>query len=346
MSKWYENAECDTDVVIGGQLCLVRNVDGYPFEAKMSRQEQTELLDRVCQAVREEESRLGIYFELRGLSDIDNCYRSSLIGRLAIPPLMLGTSGSPGLLVTPDESVSILVNGTEHICIQVSSAGRHMKEIMELASRVDEAINMHLPYAFSRKYGYLTASPLYTGTGMSASYLLHLPNLERDQLAGKYARELAQFGFTLRGHFHGNGQAPADVYRLKNRKTLGLSEEETLSALEHLTGQLSQQEKRVWSDRSDDEKKTATDQMYRAYGLLKYARDLDFEETLEYLSYVRSGYQYHVWDSGCEPDIFAMMIAVQDAVMISGQADDDNDIQSGIRRASYIRSTLPGIEEV
>ena len=344
MHKWYEDRECSEGVVIGGQVCLVRNISGYSFESRMDPQDQEELREKVFEAVREEESRLGLYFEERDLSDLSGCSRTSLIGRLAIPPLMLGTSEKVGLLLTPDEAVSILVNGTEHICIQVSCPGKHISQAYETAQRVDDALNAHLAYAFSDRYGYLTASPLYTGTGLMASYLLHLPYLERSSLTGTYSKELARFGFTLRGHFHGSSSAPGQIYRIKNSRTLGMSEIELIASLERLTDQISSSAEQTRSERDKAQAEIETDQTYRAYGLLKYARELDFDETLEYLSYVRSGCQNHIWDCSGDMDIFSLMIGMQDAVLISGHGEEEEGEKADVRRARYIRRLLPGLE--
>ena len=40
MRKWYEMEACNQGPIIGGQVYLVRNIMGYPFEAKMNEEEQ------------------------------------------------------------------------------------------------------------------------------------------------------------------------------------------------------------------------------------------------------------------------------------------------------------------
>ena len=39
MRKWYEMEACNQGAIIGGQVYLVRNIMGYPFEAKMNEEE-------------------------------------------------------------------------------------------------------------------------------------------------------------------------------------------------------------------------------------------------------------------------------------------------------------------
>lgn len=344
MHRWFDSEDCNTGIIVGGQVCFVRNIADYPFEDKMTDEQQKELMETVCYAVREAEASLGMKFAFYNLTDMKDYERQALIGRLAIPPLMFVKKHQCGLLLSEDESVSILINGKEHICIQVSCGGAHIHEAVRTAGLVDDTLNGRLRYAFSRKYGYLTASPLFTGTGMSASYLLHLPYLEKKQLIGQLEKGLGQYGFSLRAHFHGQIEAPGSIYRVKNRKTLGLSEGEIISALEHLTGQAVEQERKVADQVLRSSRQQEEDQMYRAYGLLKYARDLNYDETMEYLSIVRIGDLNKVWRA-CQPvGTFAMMVDVQDAVLSSGFAVRIGSSERGRMRAGYMHTHLPEID--
>ena len=58
MRKWYEMEACNQGPIIGGQVYLVRNIMGYPFEAKMNKEEQKALMTAVCYAVRQSEEVL------------------------------------------------------------------------------------------------------------------------------------------------------------------------------------------------------------------------------------------------------------------------------------------------
>lgn len=344
MHRWYESEESNAGVIIGGQVYFVRNIEGYPFEDKMNEEQQKTLLESVCYAVRESEEVLQTKFRFLNLALMKEYEQKALVGRLAIPPQMYVKEHRMGLLLSEDESVSILVNGREHLCIQVSCGGSHIQAAVKAANLVDDSLNRYLQYAFSRKYGYLTSSPLYMGTGMSASYLLHLPYLEKKQQIAQLEKGLGQYGFSLRAHFHGQTQAPGSIYRVKNRKTLGLSEGEIISALEHITGQLAQQEKKMSDQVLHSGRLQEEDQMYRAYGLLKYARDLSYDETMEYLSFVHIGDLNGIWPSGTTVGTFSMMVDVDDSVLSADAGVAISGSERGRARAAYIQGHLPVID--
>lgn len=344
MYRWYESEECNNNIIVGGQICLVRNIEGYPFAAKMSEDQQKTMLESVCYAVRESETELGMKFRFLDLNMMKEYEQKALTGRLAVPPQMFAAEHCMGLLLSEDEAVSILVNGQEHLCIQVSCGGSHIQEAMRTANLVDDCLNRHLQYAFSKKYGYLTASPLFAGTGLAASYLLHLPYLEKKQQISKLEKGLGQYGFSLRAHFHGQTQSPGSIYRVKNRKTLGLSESEIISALEHLTGQLAEQEKKVADQVLHGSRLQEEDQMFRAYGLLRYAKDLSYDETMEYLSIVHIGDLNDVWPEKGPIGTFAMMVDVDDAVLSLDAGACISGSERGCARAAYIQKHLPIID--
>ncbi len=344
MRKWYESEKASTGTIVGGQICLVRNIAGYCFEDKMDAGQQESMTEAVRHAVLSSEENLKMKFDFLNLSEMKAYEREALIGRLVVPPQMLVRGRKSVLFRSEDESVTILVNGSEHICIQVSCAGPNIRDAMDTANAADDCLNRELKYAFSKKYGYLTASPLYTGTGMSASYLMYLPYLEKKEQIGRIEKELGQCGYTLRAHFHGQTPAPGSVYRVKNRRTLGLSENDIISSLEQLTSRLAGQERETAQKELTDNNGWEMDQMYRAYGLLKYARDLNYDETMEYLSIVHGGDTNGVW-SGTDPLVrFYMMTQISEAVLTAEADRDMKNMATGEARAEFIRQNLGVME--
>ena len=343
MNKWYDSDSCNIRTIIGGQLCLIRNTVRYPFEEKMDERQQEELIDEVEKAVEASE-----YLRSMKLSCIrlepSGRQTDLMVAHLCIPPLFMREEGKPAVFISPDESVSIFVNGSEQICIQISVPGNSISRAAEVAQMVDSELNKSIVFAYSDKYGYLTASPLYTGTGLSASVLMHLPYIEKRQLTGKYSRELGQFGFSINAQFKGNMPAPGSVYRIRNRKTLGLSESEVISALEHFSLMMESREKDARDIYLAENRFIEENRVYRAYGVLRYARYLSQDEALTCLSSSRTGDLVHMWSSERPVSSFAAMLRSGDCEFDpSGYSDDDVGSAIGMQRAASIQAALPDI---
>ena len=343
MHKWYEDDDCDRSVILASQVCLLRNVEGLPFAERMDPMQTQELIDTVTEAAAGAAGSMGILLEGQDLTASMRAERAGLIAALTLPPRLLGSCGQARLLTGEEDRISILIGGTEHICIQVSCPGSKLQDAYQTARRLDEEINRKIRYSFSSQYGFLTASPLYTGTGLAASCYMHLPFLEKAGGIDRAVTEAKKAGCSLQAHFHGKVQSPGEVYSVRNISTLGISEHEILAALSAIAGRLALREDQCWEELAGKDLVSQMDQMFRAYGLVKYARILGGDESLELLSSVRSGYLRQIWESDVRPPLFAMMIGSQKNVLKKRAEAEKKSIQ--YLRAEMIRERLPQIRE-
>ena len=131
---------------------------------------------------------------------------------------------------------------------------------------------------------------------------------------------------------------------MRNRKTLGLSESEITSALEHLAGQLAEQEEALARQCFNEDRLSQVDPMYRAYGLIKYARKLGYDETMACLSLLHAGDLYQIWPEQAEICPFAVMLNTADAVLSASAEKNISSSERGRARADYIRRNLPMLD--
>ena len=77
------------------------------------------------------------------------------------------------------------------------------------------------------------------------------------------------------------------IYQLSNQITLGISEEQAVKNLHEITLQIIEKEREARKALVKSEK--FVDQIYRCYGILKYAKLISSEEFFDLMSYVRIG---------------------------------------------------------
>ena len=68
--------------------------------------------------------------------------------------------------VSPDESLSIMINEEDHIRIQSLHAGLNLKQAWDEANNIDDKLEENMKYAYSSSLGYLTSCPSNVGTGL------------------------------------------------------------------------------------------------------------------------------------------------------------------------------------
>ena len=100
---------------------------------------------------------------------------------------------------------------------------------------------------------------------------------------------LGQVGLTFRGLYGEGSEVVGNFFQLSNQTTLGKSEEELIEHLDKIVRQVIQYEDQARQVLLRDAPQVTEDKIWRAYGLLRYARSLSFEELMNLLSGVRLG---------------------------------------------------------
>ena len=276
-----------SNVVISTRVRLARNLKDYPFPCKLSAQGREEVIEKVRDAVQNGNSVLAKDFSFIKMSALDPRQSVSLVEKRLVSPEFISDTAGRALLLSSDESLSVMINEEDHIRLQVITKGLTLDEAFDTADKLDTLLDERLEFAFDEKLGYLTQCPTNLGTGMRASVMLHLPALEKSRAVSRIAGNLSKLGLTIRGA-HGEGTEPKGaLYQLSNQVTLGISEQAAIENLKNITSQLVAQEEQARERlcRSVE----VQDAVARSLGILRYAKVMTHDEALKLLSNVRLG---------------------------------------------------------
>lgn len=284
MSKWYIGAGEQSDIVVSTRIRLARNIAEYPFPNKLNTKSRTELNMLIKEAV-ESNNKFGLdYKEMKTLARFE---AASMAERHIISPEFASDADGRALLISQEEDISIMLCEEDHIRIQVMKSGFALDEAYSVADEIDDALGEKFNFAFDERIGYLTQCPTNLGTGMRASVMLHLPALTMSGQIHRLINTVSKLGLTFRGAFGEGTGAVGDMYQLSNQITLGISEEFAIKNLKAITLQLCAQERAAREELLKDP--VTEDRIFRACGILKWARLLNSNELMENLSLVRLG---------------------------------------------------------
>lgn len=333
-AKWYLGTGAQNDVVISTSIHLARNVVQYPFPARLSMQDKLKVNSVIKSAAETVKDYSFNYYEMKTLSQSELV---SLAERHLVSPEFASSRDGRALLLTEDEAVSIMLNEEDHIRLQVMYAGFALDEAYRTADIIDSQLSENLDFAFDDKLGYLTQDPTALGTGMKASVVLHLPALVASSQITKLITTVSKLGLSLRGSYGEGAAARGDLFRLSNTITLGISEKAAVENLKSIALQIAAQERVA---REEIFKAPVTeDRIFRAYGVLKYARMIDTNEFMELISLVRLGAVKGIINMDCSR-VEALMIQMQPAT-ISLSVDRPLDkIERDKLRAQLVRQNL------
>lgn len=337
MSKWYESAGGESDVVFSSRVRFARNLSGYPFPNKMTLQQKCEVIQKVSDVLMNESSPYCDKFRFYDMDKISHIEALSMVERHLISPDFAQNGQGRALLLNEDETVSIMINEEDHIRIQVLVAGLGFDKVYAVADEIDRELERHLDFAFNDKLGYLTECPTNLGTGMRASAMLHIPALESIGALGQLSGTISKIGLTMRGTFGEGSKIIGSMYQISNQITLGISE---MNAFENLEGIIKQISARERQARNDLDRDRLEDAVFRSYGILKNARIMNSEEFLNNASNVRMGVGMGIISETPMENINKLIIECQPAsLQYSAGGSLDYDARDKLR-ATTVREKL------
>ncbi len=285
MSNWYLQNGKDSDVVVSSRVRLVRNLSGFKFLNKCTNPEQ----EKILQTIKEIIPSLGYGLKYIDLDDLDDVTKVSLAEKNLISPEFISDNTTKkAIIINDEENICIMINEEDHIKLQVFSSGQELENLMNLVIELDEKIGEMLNYSYSKKIGYLSASPINIGTGMKASVIVHLPALTLTGNLSKMLRIINNMGMSIKGLYGEGTQNVGDLYQISSNQTIGVTEKEIVSSVKSISEKVIEQERlaRKYLCKNQIE---IEDRVYRDYGIMSNALKISADECKKLLSEVKLG---------------------------------------------------------
>ena len=339
---WLEASGPNSDVVLSTRIRLARNLQGHAFANRIREPERRQIFERVREAADATALQGGISIDVAALSPLS---RRVLLERHLISRELAGEAGEApsqgaGLLIGPADTLGVMVNEEDHLRLQVLLSGLRLQEAFSRLDALDEQLGQALPFAYHQEYGYLTSCPTNVGTGLRASILIHLPGLVLTKEIGKVLQGISQLGLTFRGLYGEGSEVVGNFFQLSNQTTLGKSEEDLIEHLQKIVSQVIQYETQAREVLMRDAPGVIEDKIWRAYGLLRYARSLSFDEVMNLLSGVRLGMSMNLLSGLRVYSLNKIMIQAQSAHLEHAAGHTLTVAEADVLRAAYVRRML------
>ena len=160
-------------IVLTTRVRLARNLADQPFPGWAKETQRSAMLAGSMEALAGlPPMKKALSLTIEELSDLE---KQILIERHLISRELSTAKRGAGVIISRDQSTSVMINEEDHLRIQVLRAGFQLKKVWNAITTLDNEIEEKLNYAFSPTLGYLTACPTNLGTGMRASAMMHLP---------------------------------------------------------------------------------------------------------------------------------------------------------------------------
>jgi protein arginine kinase len=340
--SWLDASGEHPGIVLSTRIRLARNLEGFAFPGRARDGERLRVLSRVREAMDSMPS-MRSHLLLR-VDNLENEERLLLHERHLVSKELAGLDPQhpvrSGAAVFLGDGMGVMVNEEDHLRLQALRSGFALSEAFAGIERIDEELGSRVPFAYHEEFGFLTSCPTNTGTGMRASVLIHLPGLVLTKEIGKTLAGLQQMGLTYRGLYGEGSEVVGNFFQISNQTTLGRPEEEIIDQLMYVLRTVISREEDARRVLLRDAGYIIEDKLWRAYGTLRYARSLSFEEAMNYLSGVRLAVGLKLISGLSVYTLNKLLIFSQSAHLAYAEGKALTESEANLVRARYVRQLL------
>ena len=288
INEWFSGSGPLADIVISSRIRLARNLTGYKFLNRCSTGEKSEILKKLRDALMSLD--LGDKIFYISVDKAPPLNRHFLMERHLISRHHAFGKGPRGVVIAQKEFFTAMINEEDHLRIQVLKGGLQLSKCAEQINHIDDMIEQKVSYAFSPRYGYLTACPTNLGTAIRVSVMLHLPALKITGQIDKFFNAAKDMNLAVRGLFGEGTEAAGDFYQISNQITLGVSGADIITEFENnIIPEIVDYENAARSQLLSEQIDLLDDKISRAVALLRNAHLISSQEALFLLSHLRLG---------------------------------------------------------
>lgn len=328
-------------LVLATSMGLIRNDAVRPFPHTAD----DDVLESVFGRMEEMLGRVGDPgdWQISRLDDLGETMRSYLVERGLMTP-SFSRSGGPGrgFGVYRGDAASLEINGGCHLRFLAARVGDELSALWTTLDELDDLVESEMQYAFDERWGYLSARPNESGTGMRAYVTLHLPGLMITGRLGAIAVQLISEGLVLHPLWDGAG----GLFQVSNRGGLGTSEGRTAETVRRASQQIAEQERAVRAMFLREDPVRAYDYIGRALGVAQHARSVGIEEALGLVSALFVGGGMGLFDEPLTAtEAFLLMRGLHPghiAIEHLGSGDDAEETEIDHVRADILRERFAG----
>jgi len=314
INEWFDGTGPLADVVISSRIRLARNLAGHKFLVRCSNNEKSEILDKLRDVIMSLDLGDKVFYV--SVDKAPTLSKHFLVERHLISRHHAFGKGPRGVVIAEREFFTAMINEEDHLRLQVLKAGCQLSDCARQISRIDDMIEEKVDFAFSPRYGYLTACPTNLGTGIRVSVMLHLPALKITGQIEKFFNAAKDMNLAVRGLFGEGTEAASDLYQLSNQATLGVVESDVISRFEKtIIPEIIEYENAARLQLLNKQPDVLDDKISRAMALLQNAHLISSQEALFLLSHLRLGINMHQHMGASTP-------AIEKLRSICGTGDD------------------------
>jgi protein arginine kinase len=335
LPAWFNGEGQDRDVVISTRIRLARNLANRRFPQKASLLERSQAFKDITEAFANS-SRYG-NFECVNCSGLTGVERLFLAEQKIISSELIDFEGDRGLIADMQQRICVMVNEQDHIRFQCLDSGCCPEKSWSDIDGIDDDIGGCLEFAYDKRRGFLTSSPVDSGAGLRASFVLHLPALILTRNIDQTLLAVSQMGMVAQSFFGEPSNVCGGFFQFSGIPAIGSTESEFLNNVRKVVEKTVECERTARQRILNDAVQELSDKIHRAYGILTHATMMDEVEFINLSSAIRMGMECNLFNPLTIPDLNRLTLLVMPAHLQMFHKRNMNSSELSIIRAETVK---------
>lgn len=333
---WHEN---EGQIEIGTLLTLRRNLDRFLFPSKLDKEKRSQILSLLSQQLMKGETT-DRFYKGEDCSPLDKEWFQEHY--FLCSPLQEIHRGE-GFILNHTGNFGAFFNIGDHLQLRFLGGKEQLEEGWRLLSQKDDELQETSAFAFSPHFGFLTSMPKDAGTGLEVEILLQVPALslfrEEEHLLLKEEDRIEALPL-----FSDTPGIDRGLLLIKNRTSLGMSEDQILSLLRNFAEKVINKEEALRKRLLEKEESSTKDRISRAYGLLVHSYQIETLEAIEAFGWIKMGLEFG-WIKGVEKKKLNSLLVDVRRGHLTERIEKDVPREELLHlRAEFLHQQLKGIE--
>lgn len=265
------------------RFSIHRNLSGFPFPKKLPDSSASAILGNLKEALKQDLQNPSFYME----KDLQPIQKEFLHEHFLLKETKEKGSDSQASIIDETGQFFATINKDDHLIMHLLSPKENWENAWKRLLSIERRLDKELSFAFSSRFGYLTADPFLCGTGLIIEAPLHLPALVQSEKINEASSDL--HSRLLISGLGKSGEFLADLVFLENKYKISAGEETLIDSVVQGATKLAEEEKKMREALKSNPPDAIKDRVSRAFGLLAHSFQLPTSEALSALSLIELG---------------------------------------------------------
>lgn len=275
-------------IVLSSRVRLARNLTTVPFPSHSKKADRLRAFETLMPAVKSL-PQLGDDTFSESMDRLPALDKQLLVERHLISREHAAKNAGSGIVLNRDENLCVMVNEEDHLRMQALRPGLQLRQAWTAIDAIDSALQERVEFAFTERYGFLTACPTNLGTGIRVSAMLHLPGLVLAEQINQIIQAVNKLGLAVRGLYGEGTEALGNVFQVSNQMTLGEPESDIVERIDKVLLQIIEHEENARLSQMEKKPAVLLNHIGRAYGVLGNSWSISSKEAMNLISFLRLG---------------------------------------------------------